>query len=92
MDKHTDKIREIELENTQQRVQLGRTKECKYALEDMGKQVCEEFAVNKKRPRGVAGQRIWAGGALLWANSNLDARNNKVEKVYRTIKDLEKTV
>lgn len=39
MDKLTDKIKELELENMQLRVQLNYAKELNHALEDKGKQV-----------------------------------------------------
>ncbi|XP_050890484.1 uncharacterized protein LOC127095902 [Lathyrus oleraceus] len=92
MDKLTNKIRELELENTQLRVQLGLTKKHNNVLEDKGKQVCEEFEVIKKRLREVEGQRVWVGHALQGSNFELDAHNNKLDQAYRTIKDLERTV
>lgn len=92
MDKLTDQIRELNLENAQPRFQLSRTKEHNYALEDKGKQVCEEFTTNKKRLKEVEGQRIWVGGALLGANFELDACNENLDQAYRTIRDLEKTI
>lgn len=92
MDKPINKIRELELEKTQLRVQLNRTKQCNNVLEDKGKQVIEEFDAKKKRLREVEGQRVWVGGSLQGENSELDFCNNKLDQAYRTIKDLEKTV
>ncbi|XP_050918910.1 uncharacterized protein LOC127136394 [Lathyrus oleraceus] len=91
MDKLTDKIQELELENTQLRVQLNRAKERNHTFEDNGKKVYEEFAVSKKRLKEVKYQRVWVGGALLGANSELDTRNDKLDQAYRSIRDLEKT-
>lgn len=71
MGKITNQILELELENAQLRVQLGHTKEHNYALEEKGKQVCEEFTTNKKRMREVEGQRIWVGGSLIGATYEL---------------------
>lgn len=92
MDILTDKIKELELENTPLRVQLNRPKERNHVLEDKGKQVCEEFMVSKKKLREVEDQRVWVGGALIGANSELEAHNNKLDQAFLTIRDLEKTV
>lgn len=91
VDKLTDKIRELKLENTQLRVQLNRTKQHNDVLEDKGKQVEEEFEASKKRLREVEGKRVWVGGTLLGANSELDLCN-KLDQAYHTIKDHEKII
>lgn len=92
VDKLTDKIWELELENTQLQVQLIPTKQHNKFLEDNSKLVEEEFEVNKKRLREVEGTKVWVDGAMLWANSELDFRNNKLDQAYHTIKYLEKIV
>ncbi|XP_050915690.1 uncharacterized protein LOC127130768 [Lathyrus oleraceus] len=48
MDKLTNQIKELELENTQLRVQLNRAKECNHVLEDKGKQVCENLRIARR--------------------------------------------
>ncbi|XP_050897097.1 uncharacterized protein LOC127103903 [Lathyrus oleraceus] len=92
MDKLTNQIKELELENTQLRVQLNRAKERNHVLEDKGKQLCEKFEDSKKRLRVVEGQRVWVGGSLQRDNSELDFRNDKLDQAYRVIKDREKTI
>lgn len=92
MDKLTIKIQELELENTQFRVQINRAKEHNYTLEDKGKMVCEKFATNKKKSRKIEGRRVWVGGGLQRANSELDARNDQLDQEFWTIRDLKKTV
>ncbi|XP_050908895.1 uncharacterized protein LOC127122635 [Lathyrus oleraceus] len=82
-----DKIRDLDLENTQLRVQLNHAKEHNHTLEDKGKQVCEKFVVNKNRLREVEGQRILVGGVLQGANFELDGRNDKLDQAYRTIRE-----
>jgi hypothetical protein len=79
MDKLTSQIKELELENTQLRVELNRAKERKHVLEDKGKQVREKFEDSKKRLRLAEGQRVWVGGALQGANSELDFRNEELD-------------
>lgn len=64
MDKLTEKTWDLEFESTQLRVQLSRTKQQNFDLEDKGKLVSEEFEVNKKRLREVEGKRVWVGGVL----------------------------
>lgn len=73
-------------------IRISRTKQRNLDLEDMGKQVSEEFEVSKKRLREVEGKRVWVGGPLQGANSELDFHNNKLDQTYCTIKDLENTV
>lgn len=92
VDNITNKIRELELENTQLWVQLSCTKQRNKVLEDKGKQVKEEFMSNKKILREVLGKREWVGDALVGANSELNFCNNKLDQAYHTIKDLEKVV
>lgn len=92
MDKITNKIRKLKLENTQLRVELSRAKQHNTVLEDKGKQVSEEFEVSKKRLREVEGKRVRVGSSLQGASFELDFRNNKLDQSYRTIKDLEKPV
>ncbi|XP_050875887.1 uncharacterized protein LOC127079543 [Lathyrus oleraceus] len=92
MDKLTSQIKELELENTQLRVQLNRAKERNHVLEDKGKQICEKFEDSKKRLRLADGQRVWVGGALQGANSELDFHNKELDRASRVIKDLENTV
>ncbi|XP_050877467.1 uncharacterized protein LOC127081229 [Lathyrus oleraceus] len=92
MDKLTSQIKELELENTQLRVQLNRAKERNHVLEDKGKQICEKFKDSKKRLRLAEGQRVWVGGALQGANPELDFCNDKLDQASRIIKDLENTV
>ena len=48
MDKLTNQFKELELENTQLRVQLNRVEERNHVLEDKGKQVCENFEDRKR--------------------------------------------
>lgn len=92
VDKLTNKIKELELENPQLRVQLNYTKQRNKDLEDKGEKVKEEFERNKKRLREVRGKRGWVGGALLGANFEINFRNNKLDQSWRTVKDLEKTI
>lgn len=92
MDKLTNQIKELELENIQLRVQLNSAKERNHVLEDKGKQVCEKIEDGKKRLWIAEGQRVWVGRALQEANSELDFRNDKLDQAYRTIKDLEKII
>ncbi|XP_050908917.1 uncharacterized protein LOC127122660 [Lathyrus oleraceus] len=92
MDKLTSQIKELELENTQLRVELNRAKERKHVLEDKGKQVREKFEDSKKRLRLAEGQRVWVGGALQGANFEVDFRNEELDRASRIIKDLENTV
>lgn len=92
MEKLTDKIIDLKLENTQLRVQLNRAKERNHTLEDKGKQDCEKFTVSKKRLREVEGKKVWVDDALLGANFELETHNDKLDQAYRTIRDLEKTV
>lgn len=91
MDKLIDKIQELELENTQLRVQLNRAKERNHVLEDKDKKVCEKFADSKKRLREAEGQRVWVGYALLGANPEIDARNDRLDQAFQTIRDLDNT-
>ncbi|XP_050885453.1 uncharacterized protein LOC127091004 [Lathyrus oleraceus] len=92
MDKLTSQIKDLELENTQLRVQLNRAKECNHVLEDKGNQVCEKFEDSKKRLRLAEGQIVWVGGALQGANYELDFRNDELDRASRIIKDFENTV
>lgn len=62
VDKLTNKIKELKLENTQLWVQLNRTKQGNEDLEDKGKQVKEEFERNKKGLRKAEGKKEWVGG------------------------------
>lgn len=80
MDKLTNKIWKLELEKTRLRVQISRTKTHKNFLEDKDKQFCEEFEVTKKRLMEVEGKRVWVGGSLQGANSELDFFNNKLDQ------------
>lgn len=68
-----------------------RAKERNHTLEDKGKQVCEKFKDRKKRLRVAEGQRVWVGGALQGANSELHFCNDKLDQAFWTIKYLEKT-
>lgn len=79
MDKLTNQIKEIELENTQLRLQLNCVKERNHVLEDKGKQVCEKFEESKKRLWIADGQRVWVGGTLQGVNSELDFPQRQVE-------------
>ena len=64
MDKLTNQIKELELENTQLRVKPNRAKEHNHVLEDKGKQVSKKFKDSKKRLWIDEGHRVWVGGAI----------------------------
>lgn len=47
---------------------------------------------SKKRVREEKGKKEWVGGALLGANSKLSGRNNELDRAWRVVRDLERTL
>lgn len=61
-------------------------------MEDERKEIKEKFESIKKRIRDEKGKRDWVGGALLGANSELNGRNDELDRAWNIIRDLEKNV
>lgn len=91
-DKLTSKINELELENTRLRLQLIKEKQRGDDLEDKGKEVKTLYETSKKRVREEKGKKEWVGGALRGANSELNGQNNKLDRAWRVVRDLERTL
>lgn len=79
VEKLAAKIKELEMENTQIRVQLNRAKQKNEYLEDESKEIKENLESNKKIIRDEKGKRDWVGYDLLGANSELNGRNNELD-------------
>lgn len=59
---------------------------------DEGKKVKTLYESNKKRAREEKGKKEWVSGALLRADLELSGRNNELDRVYRVVWDLERTL
>ncbi|XP_050896034.1 uncharacterized protein LOC127102734 [Lathyrus oleraceus] len=92
VNKFTSKISELELENTLLRLQLIKEKQRGDDLEDEGKEVKTLYESSKKRAREEKGKKEWVGGALLGANSELNGHNKELDRAWRVIQDLERTL
>lgn len=61
-------------------------------LEDEDEKVKTLYESSKKRAMEEKGKKEWVGGALLRANSELSGRNNELNRAWRVIRDLERTL
>lgn len=52
----------------------------------------ENFEYSKKRLRNEKGKREWVGGAHLGVNYELNGHNDKLDRAWRVVRDLEKPV
>lgn len=74
------------------RLQIIKEKQKGDDLEDAGKKVKILYETSRKRVREEKGKKEWVGGAFPGANSELDGRNKELDRAWRVVRDLERTL